>query len=112
MLTSMASLLTKRPVDPKLAMTGEISLRGSVLPVGGIKEKIIAAHRAGVREVIMCVKNQKDLKEIPEEIKKDIRFHFVTEVNEVLKIALGINLPSWDHAQVPHNPGTPFFPAG
>lgn len=112
MLTSMASLLTKRPVDPKLAMTGEISLRGSVLPVGGIKEKVIAAHRAGVREVIMCTKNQKDLKEIPEEIKKDIRFHFVDEVNQVLKIALGVNLPQWDSRVTNSQEGTPFFPAG
>lgn len=112
MLTSMASLLTKRAVDPKLAMTGEISLRGSVLPVGGIKEKVIAAHRAGVREVIMCTKNKKDLREIPDEIKKDIRFHFVDEVNDVLKIALGVNLPHWDARVTNKEEGTPFFPAG
>ena len=110
MLTSMASLLTKKAIDPKLAMTGEISLRGSVLPVGGIKEKVIAAHRAGVREIIMCSKNRKDLKEIPEEIKKDIHFHFVDEVNDVLKIALGINLPHWDQTRVTST-GTPMFPA-
>lgn len=111
MLASMASLLTKRAVDPKLAMTGEVSLRGSVLPVGGIKEKVIAAHRAGVREIVLAAKNQKDLKEIPEEIKKDIRFHFVDDVNQVLKITMGINLPHWD-TRVSSHEGTPFFPAG
>ena len=93
MLSSIASKLLKRPVNPKLAMTGEISLRGSVLPVGGIKEKVIAAHRAGVNEIILCKKNEKDLREVPESIKKDIKFHFVSSVNEVLKIALGVDLP-------------------
>ncbi|MFM6928068.1 MAG: endopeptidase La [Bdellovibrio sp.] len=95
MLTSIASKLLKKPVNPKLAMTGEISLRGSVLPVGGIKEKIIAAHRAGVTEVILCRKNEKDLREVPAEIKKDIRFYFVDNVNDLLKIALEINFPSF-----------------
>jgi len=110
MLTSMASLLLNKPVDPKMAMTGEVSLRGSVLPVGGIKEKVIAAHRAGVREVILCKKNEKDLKEIPQEIRKDIHFYFVDNVNEVLKITLGIDLPRWD--QRPLSPsGTPLLPA-
>ncbi|WP_374080468.1 S16 family serine protease [Bdellovibrio bacteriovorus] len=111
MLTSIASLLLNKPVDPKLAMTGEISLRGSVLPVGGIKEKVIAAHRAGVREVILCNKNEKDLKEIPEEIRHDIRFHFVEDVNEVLKVAMGVDLPRWDQLRL-NPPGTPLLPAG
>ncbi len=93
MLTSMASKLLKKPVNPKLAMTGEISLRGNVLPVGGIKEKIIAAHRAGVKEVILCRKNERDLKEVPDEIRRDLKFHFVDNVNEVLKYALNIELP-------------------
>lgn len=101
MLASMASMLMNKPVDPKLAMTGEISLRGSVLPVGGIKEKVIAAHRAGVQEVLLCRRNEKDLKEIPEEIRKDLRFHFVEDVNEVLKITLGVDLPRWDQIQLP-----------
>nr|BFD59767.1 endopeptidase La [Bdellovibrio sp. CKG001] len=99
MLTSIASLLLNKPVDPKLAMTGEISLRGSVMPVGGIKEKVIAAHRAGVQEVLLCRRNEKDLKEIPEDIRKDLRFHFVEDVNEVLKITLGVDLPRWDQPQ-------------
>lgn len=93
MLSSMASKLLKKVVNPKLAMTGEISLRGSVLPVGGIKEKVIAAHRAGVREVILCRKNEKDLREVPQEIRKDIKFHFVENVNEVLKLVLDVELP-------------------
>lgn len=113
MLTSIASMLLNKPVDPKIAMTGEISLRGSVLPVGGIKEKVIAAHRAGVKEVILCRRNEKDLREIPEDIRKDIKFHLVEDVNEVLKICLNIELPRWSqqqqlpppHALEPPGPG-------
>lgn len=108
MLTSIASKLLKKPISPKLAMTGEISLRGSVLPVGGIKEKIIAAHRAGVTEVILCRKNQKDLREVPEEIKKDMEFHFVENVNEVLKIALDVELPEFVKRSI--GDSTPFMP--
>ncbi len=108
MLTSIASKLLKKPISPKLAMTGEISLRGSVLPVGGIKEKIIAAHRAGVTEVILCKKNQKDLREVPEEIKKDMEFHFVENVNEVLKIALDVELPEFTKRSIEDS--TPFSP--
>lgn len=111
MLTSIASLLLNKPVDPKLAMTGEISLRGTVLPVGGIKEKVIAAHRAGVREIILCNKNQKDLKDIPQEIVRDINFHFIENVNEVLKIAIGITLPQWEQPNL-NPPSTPLLPAG
>ncbi|KHD87141.1 MAG: peptidase [Bdellovibrio sp. ArHS] len=111
MLTSIASLLLNKPVDPKLAMTGEISLRGSVMPVGGIKEKVIAAHRAGVREIIMCTRNEKDLREIPEEIRRSIQFHFVDDVNDVLKVALGVDLPRWNKIDITPS-GTPLLPAG
>lgn len=110
MLTSIASLLLNKAVNPKLAMTGEISLRGSVLPVGGIKEKVIAAHRAGVREVILCNKNMKDLREIPEELRKDIHFHFVEDVNDVLKVALNIDLPRWNHLSLNPPPSPPLLP--
>lgn len=110
-LTSIASLMLNKPVDPKLAMTGEISLRGSVLPVGGIKEKVIAAHRAGVHEIVLCNKNEKDLKEIPSEIRRDIHFYFVDNVNDVLKITLDIELPRWDQSNL-NPPGTPLLPAG
>ncbi len=90
MLTALASLLTKIPVNPKLAMTGEITLRGAVMPVGGIKEKMIAAHRAGIREVILAKRNEGDLRDVPDEVKKALRFHFVESVDQALKIALNL----------------------
>lgn len=94
-LTSLASLVSRRNVNPKMAMTGEISLRGKVLPVGGIKEKVMAAHRAGVTEVILCDKNEKDLKDVPDDIKSQMKFHTVQHINEVLSIALGVDLSNW-----------------
>lgn len=96
MLTSMASLLLHKRVNPKLAMTGEISLRGSVMPVGGIKEKVTAAHRAGVREVILATRNEKDLKEVSPEVKKEMKFHFVDNIRDLLKIALDVEIPDWN----------------
>lgn len=96
MLTSMASLLLHKRVNPKLAMTGEISLRGTVMPVGGIKEKITAAHRAGVREIILASRNEKDLKEVSAEVKKEMKFHFVDNIRDLLKIALGVEIPDWN----------------
>ena len=86
--TALASLLTGRPVKSDVAMTGEITLRGKVLPVGGIKEKVLAAHRAGVKEVILPDRNKKDLDDVPEDVRKVMTFHFVSDVDEVLKIAL------------------------
>jgi ATP-dependent Lon protease len=88
MLTSLASSYTQRKVKPHLAMTGEITLRGKVLPVGGIKEKILAAKRAGIREIIMCYKNRKDVEEINQRYLGDLVFHYVDRVEEVLDIAL------------------------
>jgi ATP-dependent Lon protease len=88
MLTALVSLLTGKTVKKELAMTGEITLRGLVLPVGGIKEKILAAHRAGIKTIIMPGRNKKDLVDIPQKAQKDIRFYFVDEMLEVLKIAL------------------------
>ncbi|MDN4166276.1 endopeptidase La [Cytophagales bacterium LB-30] len=88
MLTSLASIYTQRKVKSKLAMTGEITLRGKVLPVGGIKEKILAAKRAGIKEIIMCSKNRKDVEEINESYIKDLQIHYVDRVEEVLAIAL------------------------
>jgi ATP-dependent Lon protease len=90
LVTALASLLTNKKVNPKLAMTGEITLRGIVTPVGGIKEKILAAHRAGIEQVILCRRNQKDLNEIPKEVIMKMKFDFVDTVAEVLQIALGI----------------------
>ncbi len=85
--TAIVSLLTDKPVKDTLAMTGEITLRGAVLPVGGIREKITAAHRSGIREVILPHFNRKDLEEIPERVAKDMTFHFAKEVTDVVKIA-------------------------
>lgn len=88
MLTSLASVFTQRKVKSKIAMTGEITLRGVVLPVGGIKEKILAAKRADIREVILCKENKKDVDEIKEEYLKGLSFHYVSDMKEVLKLAL------------------------
>ena len=88
MLTAIASALTQRKVKANLAMTGEITLRGKVLPVGGIKEKILAAKRAGIREIIMCNKNQKDVEEIEPHYISDLKFYYVEHATEVLAIAL------------------------
>ena len=88
MLTALASAFTQRKVKKQLAMTGEITLRGKVLPVGGIKEKILAAKRAGIKEIILCNDNKKDIDEIKKDYIKDVKFHFVASMDEVLKIAL------------------------
>ena len=88
MLTSLASAFTGRKVKPYMAMTGEITLRGQVLPVGGIKEKILAAKRAGIKDIIMSKQNQKDVEEINAAYIKGLRFHYVSEVGDVLKEAL------------------------
>ena len=88
MLTALASAFTQRKVKKYLAMTGEITLRGKVLPVGGIKEKILAAKRAGIKEIILCRRNEKDIQEINERYLKGLKFYFVEEMNEVLEIAL------------------------
>jgi ATP-dependent Lon protease len=84
----MLSLLTKRPVRADVAMTGEITLKGRVLPVGGIKEKILASRRAGIRNVILPSKNEKDLIEVPEIVKKGLNFIFVDNLDEVFEHAL------------------------
>jgi ATP-dependent Lon protease len=87
-LTALASAFTQRKVKKYLAMTGEITLRGKVLPVGGIKEKILAARRAGIKEIILCERNRKDIEEINERYLKGLRFHYVSEMYEVLEKAL------------------------
>jgi ATP-dependent Lon protease len=88
MLTALVSLLTNRTAKKDLAMTGEITLRGLVLPVGGIKEKVLAAHRAGVKMLILPKWNRKDLEDVPAKVRKEIAFHFVDEMIEVLRLAL------------------------
>ena len=88
MLTALTSLFTQRKLKNKLAMTGEITLRGKVLPVGGIKEKILAAKRAGIKEIILCEDNRKDIEEINDRYVKGLTFHYVNEMQEVLDKAL------------------------
>jgi ATP-dependent Lon protease len=88
MLTALVSLLTKKTIRKDLAMTGEITLRGQVLPVGGIKEKVLAAHHAGIKTLILPKQNENDLEDISEKVKKEIDFHFVDKMMDVLKIAL------------------------
>jgi ATP-dependent Lon protease len=88
MLTSLASLFTQRKVKKNLAMTGEITLRGDVLPVGGIKEKILAAKRAGIKKIIMCFKNKQDVDEIKVDYLKGLQIHYVSKMSEVLDLAL------------------------
>ncbi|MDD2475312.1 MAG: endopeptidase La [Dysgonamonadaceae bacterium] len=88
MITSLASALTQRKVKSNLAMTGEITLRGKVLPVGGIREKILAAKRAGVKEIILCEENRKDINEVKPSYLKGLKFHYVSDIKEVLDIAL------------------------
>ncbi len=88
MLISLVSVFTQRKVKSRLAMTGEITLRGKVLPVGGIKEKILAAKRANIKEIILCEDNKKDIDEIKESYLKGLKFHYVTEMSEVISIAL------------------------
>ncbi len=86
--TAIASALTRRPVRKEVAMTGEITLRGRVLPVGGIKEKVLAAHRAGIRTVLLPVENEKDLEELPENVRREMCFRLVSQMDEVLRLAL------------------------
>ncbi|MBL0103563.1 MAG: endopeptidase La [Bacteroidetes bacterium] len=88
MLTSLASVFTQRKVKGFMAMTGEITLRGKVLPVGGIKEKILAAKRAGIKDIILSADNKKDIEEIKRDYLKDLKFHYVTEMMEVIQLAL------------------------
>lgn len=88
MVTSLVSLLSGIPVKEKVAMTGEITLRGNVLPIGGVKEKVTAAHRSGIKEVILPDHNRKDLEDVPKHVAKDLTFHFAKEINDVLKVAV------------------------
>jgi ATP-dependent Lon protease len=88
MATALASAMAGRPIRKDVAMTGEITLRGRVLPIGGLKEKVLAAHRAGIRTVIIPLENEKDLEEIPEDVRQEMTFCPVSHADEVLRIAL------------------------
>ncbi len=93
MFTSIASLLLGRKIDPKLAMTGEITLSGRVLPIGGLKEKVLAAHRAGIEKILLPSENEKDLKEIPEDVKEQMVFKTIHTVEDLIKETLDLELP-------------------
>jgi ATP-dependent Lon protease len=94
MATALVSALTRRPSRRDLAMTGEITLRGKVLPVGGIKDKALAAFRAGIREIILPGDNEKDFDEVPAEVREQLTVHFVESMDEVLRLALEGELAS------------------
>jgi ATP-dependent Lon protease len=88
MVTALVSLVSGKPIRANVGMTGEITLRGQVMPVGGVKEKVLAAHRAGLKEVILPKKNEADLEDLPQEVLNEIKFHFVDTMDKVLKLAL------------------------
>ena len=92
MFTSLVSLFTNKTVRSDLAMTGEISLRGQVLPIGGVKEKTVAAHRAGIRKVLLPARNRKDLDDVPKSVRDEVTFVFCERVEEVMREALGIDV--------------------
>ena len=88
MATALASLLTERPVKHTVGMTGEITLQGRVLPIGGLKQKVLAAHAAGITDIIIPERNRPDLEDIPENVREEIAFHPVMSIGEVLHLAL------------------------
>ncbi|PIS11470.1 MAG: endopeptidase La [Bdellovibrio sp. CG10_big_fil_rev_8_21_14_0_10_47_8] len=112
LLTALASLVSGRAVNPRLAMTGEVTLRGAVTPIGGVKEKVIAAHRAGIEVVFLPKKNEKDLKDIPQEVRQSLQFHFIENISELLSKALGIETwlqgVSYTQSPSPENQKAPY----
>ena len=99
MATALISALTQRPAYSDVAMTGEITLRGRVLPVGGVKEKVLAAHRAGIKTFILPKRNMQDLDDVPQEIIRALRFVMVEHMDDVINVALHASAPN--HAQEP-----------
>jgi len=99
MVTALASLLTDRPVRGHLGMTGEVTLQGKVLPIGGVKQKLLAAHRAGLKEVILPRRNEPDLDDVPESVRAEIEIHLVSTVAEVLSRALSPAVMADDRLQ-------------
>jgi ATP-dependent Lon protease len=88
MTTALASLLTGRPVRAEVGMTGEVTLQGRVLPIGGVKQKVLAAHRAGLKEIILPERNGADLEDVPESVRAEMTFHLASEIGQVLAHAL------------------------
>jgi ATP-dependent Lon protease len=98
MTTALASLLTGRPVRAEVGMTGEVTLQGRVLPIGGVKQKVLAAHRAGLKEVILPERNGPDLEDVPESVRADMTFHLASEIDQVLAHALAPQAQEADQA--------------
>jgi len=94
LVASVLSLLRRRPVDPRIAMTGEITLTGRVLPIGGVKEKVLAASRAGIRQVILPAENRRDLKDVPANVRKGLKFHFVRSIADVCRVLFPDHCPA------------------
>ena len=88
LVTAIASLLTDRPVKNTVGMTGEVTLQGRVLPIGGLKQKVLAAHAAGLTEVILPSRNEADLEDVPADVRREMTFHAVSQIDEVLALAL------------------------
>jgi ATP-dependent Lon protease len=88
MTTALVSLLTGRPVRSVVGMTGEVTLQGKVLPIGGVKQKVLAAHRAGLTDVILPARNEADLDDVPEAVRDEMTFHLAADIGQVLEIAL------------------------
>jgi ATP-dependent Lon protease len=88
-LTALASLITEKPLNPHIAMTGEITLRGVVLPVGGIKEKVLAAHRAGINHILLPKRNEQELNDVPKEVRSQLQFTLIESIEDVLHATLG-----------------------
>ncbi len=106
MFVALTSLLTNKPVRSDVAMTGEITLRGLVLPVGGIKEKVLAGMRAGIRTIILPKKNEKDLEEIPEHIRKQMNFKFIQRMDEAIELTLKHSEPRSTEREVATPPAS------
>ncbi|WP_338624699.1 S16 family serine protease [Selenomonas sp. TAMA-11512] len=102
LFTALASLMTGRSVDSRLAMTGEITLRGQVMPIGGVKEKLLGAQRAGIKRVLLPLENKDDMKDVPAEVKETIEVVFVETIEDVLREALGINIPKLEQMVALH----------
>jgi ATP-dependent Lon protease len=88
MVTALASLMADRPVKSTVGMTGEVTLQGRVLPIGGVKQKVLAAHRAGLKEVILPKRNEGDLDDVPDQVREDMTFHVVETIDDLLSVAL------------------------
>ena len=103
--TALASLILGKSVDSRLSMTGEITLSGNVLPVGGIKEKVIAAQRAGVKKIILPMENKEDLEDVPKEVTDALKFVYAETIDDVLKEALGVEMPKYQiHTNIQLDP--------